>query len=262
MLQYKIPQDVQIEDRITSFLTMRQLIICAVGGGIAYFFYIALSSVFYAEVWFPPVFLLSAITIAIAFVKINGIRFTKWSLLLFEFLTVPRKRVWDKRATCDILFSYVGSRVGSQNQNNKKQKEQERLEPKKKHLSSLEELSIKLDQNPFEHIEQKKDHTDETSDHDLTAAILHNKEEKQRQEERLTQNIEQRNSMPAEQAIEKQEKPKQESKSIEELINVAIPTSHKRSTPVREKKIDTNQTPTIPDHHKDILKNLSDDKNE
>ena len=53
MLQYKIPQDVQREDTIIGPITMRQLIICAIGGGIAYTLYMILSKSYYMSVWLP-----------------------------------------------------------------------------------------------------------------------------------------------------------------------------------------------------------------
>jgi len=107
-MQYKIPQNVQIEDKIVGPLTMRQLVICGVGGGIAYVLYISLSKKYYAEVWFPPVAIISMLTLAIAFLKIKGIRFVKWFFLMLQAIINPRKRFWDKRESADFIL-YLSS---------------------------------------------------------------------------------------------------------------------------------------------------------
>ena len=49
-MQYKIPQNVRIEDKIVGPLTLKQLIILGVGGGITYAIYVALARVYYVEV--------------------------------------------------------------------------------------------------------------------------------------------------------------------------------------------------------------------
>lgn len=97
MLQYKIPQNVQREDQILSFLTLRQLGILAAGGAVAYMFYLTLAPTFYISIWGPFVFFPLIIAICIAFVSVNGVSFTKWVLLFLEFTMNPRKRVWNNK---------------------------------------------------------------------------------------------------------------------------------------------------------------------
>jgi hypothetical protein len=93
-MQYKIPQNVQIEDKIVGPLTLKQLIYLGAGGGISYAIYVALASKYYIEVWIwfvlPPVL----ITLAFTFIKINGIPFAKWILLMTEYFYNPRKRTF------------------------------------------------------------------------------------------------------------------------------------------------------------------------
>lgn len=182
VLQYKIPQNVQVEDRITSFLTIRQLIICAIGGGIAYVFYITLSPNYYAEVWLPPVLFFSVLTIAVAFIKINDIPFTKWALLLTEFMMVPRRRVWDKTVTANLLFSFIGSRAGAPQEQSATQKN---AVAQTKDLSALEAIASQIDRNPFEHIQAKNDHIETVDDHAVAHAALLPAEELERHEKRL-----------------------------------------------------------------------------
>jgi hypothetical protein len=154
MLQYKIPQNVQVEDKIVAFLTLRQLIICGLGGGIAYLLYITLQPNYYFEVWLPPVAIISLLTIAIAFVKINNNTFTKWVLLLIEFLANPRKRMWNKEPSTTLLFKFLGSsKSSSSKQKAQKKNEQAAKEADEqevlKNLSNLSALAEKVDHNPF-----------------------------------------------------------------------------------------------------------------
>ena len=93
-MQYKIPQNVQIEDKIVGPLTLKQLAILGAGGGISYAIYIALASKYFITLWIwfvaPPALL----TLAIAFLKINGIPFLKWIVLLIEYNLNPKKRTF------------------------------------------------------------------------------------------------------------------------------------------------------------------------
>lgn len=93
-LQYKIPQNVQIEDKIVGPLTLKQLITLGVGGGITYAIYTILAKEYYWEVWFLPTFIPGSITLAVTFLKIGGIPFGKWVLLMIEYFVKPKKRVF------------------------------------------------------------------------------------------------------------------------------------------------------------------------
>ncbi|MDP4008222.1 MAG: PrgI family protein [Candidatus Peregrinibacteria bacterium] len=95
-MQFKIPQNVQIEDKIVGPLTFRQLIVLGVGGGIAYLIYLQLASVYFWKIWLPPVAIVSLITLAFAFVRPLGVSFVKYTFLLAEFWLKPRKRMWVK----------------------------------------------------------------------------------------------------------------------------------------------------------------------
>lgn len=97
MLQFKIPQNVQRDDQILPFMTMKQLVILCIGGGVSYVSFAFLSKFFFVEIWGPVAFLLMGITIAIAYVKVGGIDFSKWLLLFLEKNFVPQNRIWDNR---------------------------------------------------------------------------------------------------------------------------------------------------------------------
>lgn len=96
-MQFKVPQNVQIEDKVLPFMTMRQLIICFIGGGIAYVVYISME-LQPMEIWLPPVAILVGLTLSIAFVEINGVPFVNFILLVLEQFLNERKRWWIKSA--------------------------------------------------------------------------------------------------------------------------------------------------------------------
>lgn len=93
-MQYKIPQDVQIEDKIVGPLTLKQLAILGVGGGLTYAIYTVLASKYYIEIWLVPTVIPGLLTLAITFLKIGGIPFGKWCLLMVEYFFKPKKRVF------------------------------------------------------------------------------------------------------------------------------------------------------------------------
>ena len=93
-MQFKIPQNVQMEDKIVGPLTLKQLIIVGAGGGLDYFIYISLSKVYVLTVWILPVAIVGLLTLAITFLKIKSIPFIQYSLLTIEYYFKPRKRVW------------------------------------------------------------------------------------------------------------------------------------------------------------------------
>ena len=95
-MQAKVPQNVQREDTIVGPLTLNQLIITGVGGGITYGIYTGLASVYTWPVWIMPTFLGASITIAFAFVKVHELTFTQYLLSGIVYLFLPRKRIWIK----------------------------------------------------------------------------------------------------------------------------------------------------------------------
>lgn len=95
-MQFKVPQDVLRADKIVGFLTLRQLIICSLGGGLAYSLYIVLSKQYFVEIWLPPVLFITLITCAFAFFKFHDIPFEKLVLIFIEYKFRPRARTWQK----------------------------------------------------------------------------------------------------------------------------------------------------------------------
>lgn len=103
-MQYKVPQNVQIEDKILPFITLRQLIICMVGGGFTYLIYLVLETQT-PPIWIPPVLILGLLTLAIAFLKIRDIPFVKFIFLFIERYLNETKRIWIKSAGDQISLT-------------------------------------------------------------------------------------------------------------------------------------------------------------
>ncbi len=110
-MQFKVPQDVLRPDKIVGFLTLRQLIIVALGGGISYSLYIILSKQYVLEIWLPPVVFVSVITLAFAFVKFHDIVFEKLILIFIEYKFRPRARTWQKMRG-DAVLSVLQNPIG------------------------------------------------------------------------------------------------------------------------------------------------------
>ncbi len=99
-MRYKVPQNVQREDEILWFLTLRQVIILIVGFGISYFLWSSLSKTYELNqfeiilLWLP-----AGLSAAISFLKIHGISIFKFVLLQFEQIMFrPPRRRWIKHA--------------------------------------------------------------------------------------------------------------------------------------------------------------------
>ncbi len=93
-MQFKVPQNVQREDKIVGPLTLRQLIICGIGGGIAYAIYVSLGKNYEWITWLPPVAIIVLITMAFAFIRPLDLTFAKFLLVYLEFILLPQKRSW------------------------------------------------------------------------------------------------------------------------------------------------------------------------
>lgn len=109
-MQFKVPQDVLRPDKIVGFLTLRQLIIAAIGGGMAYSLYLILSKQYFIEIWLPPVLFVTLITLAFAFIKFHDILFEKLVLFFIEYKFRPRSRVWQKMHG-DVVLSVLSQPI-------------------------------------------------------------------------------------------------------------------------------------------------------
>lgn len=94
MNNFIVPQFIDVEDRIFGPITIRQFLICTVGG-LLIFAAFKLSD--FSLFVFQAVFL-APLTIVFAFVKVNGKSFHYFLLdLLIYLFKVPRMAVWQKK---------------------------------------------------------------------------------------------------------------------------------------------------------------------
>lgn len=171
-MQYKIPQNVGIEDKIVGPFSLRQLIILAGGAGVSYVLFVISSKLYelniieYILIALPALFALAAATL-----KIYNVSFTKYIFLMLEFAIKPKKRMWDHRGISALVSPDLSESVS-------KKKEEKETEKDRKNVN-LGDLSAMLDSGGFEHI-QKVEHSDidKVSDDDLiTEAYFGNKKE-------------------------------------------------------------------------------------
>ena len=143
MKKFRIPQEVQIEDRIFGPITMRRLIILTAGGAFTYMFYVwGKDTGFWA--WFPFVFFFGTITLALAFIEPFGMRFEKFATRCIEFFSLPRVNIWDKRFSQDVFFQYIEYSHKQWEKKSKKQDPTENvvLEKQRKHKEVSEMFDL------------------------------------------------------------------------------------------------------------------------
>ncbi len=93
-MQFKVPQNVQREDKIVGPLTLKQLIICGIGFGVAYAIYTTLAKQYIWVTWIIPVGIVTVITLAFAFIRPLDLSFPKYIIRWLEFALIPRQRFW------------------------------------------------------------------------------------------------------------------------------------------------------------------------
>lgn len=140
-MQFKVPQNVQREDTIIGPVTMKQLIICALGGGIAYSIYVSLAKFYFWEIWIAPVGIVVAITATAAFIRIHDIPSYRFIFLLLEYTLLPKKRMWIK-GSGDVFTSLLTPTAPKTRKDKKVQMKQETDLEK---MDRLKELSNILD---------------------------------------------------------------------------------------------------------------------
>jgi len=109
-MRFKVPQDVQREDQILWFITLRQLVLLLIGFGISYTMFVNMKEKYdltdleLIMIWMP-----AALCTAFAFVKIKGIGLFQFCLLLIEQLFFRRgRRYWIQNGG-DAFFSMTTS---------------------------------------------------------------------------------------------------------------------------------------------------------
>ncbi len=145
-MQYKVPQNVQREDTIIGPLTLKQMIILGIGGGISYAIYVSLSKTYFMEVWLPPVVIISGITLALAFLKIHSLPFHEFLMNFIEYHLLPRQRSW---------IQGTGVFIPPFDDSKKKEEKSQIISPTKSN-KTLKELTKVLDTTDDAETEEKE----------------------------------------------------------------------------------------------------------
>ena len=98
-MRYKVPQNIDMQDRILGPLTMIQFIYAVVGGGFCYAIYMSPIPQPYSFILIVPVALL---VIALDFLKVNERPFLDFLLSIIEFSSAPRQRLWHHEEMSDL----------------------------------------------------------------------------------------------------------------------------------------------------------------
>lgn len=132
-----MPQNVQREDKIVGPLTLRQLIICGVGGGISYAIYVSLGKEYLWITWLPPVAFIAIITLLFAFVRPLDMDFSRFLAVYLEYVLLPQKRFWVQSSAEIVTSMYTSAKSQTKVEKKAEAKAEQMIDKKKK----LEELS-------------------------------------------------------------------------------------------------------------------------
>lgn len=94
MAQYKVPQKIDLEDKIVGPLTLIQFFQLAVGGLVLYLFL----QLFDTELFLAAGIPVTIATLAIAFVRINDQPLTHFIAAGWKYWKTPKEQVWGKKA--------------------------------------------------------------------------------------------------------------------------------------------------------------------
>lgn len=143
-MQFKVPQNVQREDKIVGPLTLKQLIICGIGGGLAYAIYVSLGKDYQWFTWLPPVAIVSIITLLFTFVRPLDLDFSKFLAVYLEYVLLPQKRFWVQSSAEVVISMYSSNKPQSKIEKKAEAKAEQMINKAKK----LEELSKILNTKP------------------------------------------------------------------------------------------------------------------
>ena len=134
-MQYKVPQNIDVEDKIIGPLTLKQFIYILAGGMITLFIKVFLGETL-SFLFLPLSLPIIVLFLALAFFKVNDRPFEIFFLSILTTLARPRRRVWKK-----VIYNPPYSEP----QNQKKEKKKEIIKKPHPEKSRLEELSMVVD---------------------------------------------------------------------------------------------------------------------
>ena len=132
-MQYKVPQKIDLEDKIIGPLTLKQFIYLLSGAMLDYLIFSSIASSFLS--WLL-IFIVSLLALAFAFVQVEEQPFSYLMANFLSYLLRPKIRIWDKRAKIKKLIQF---------KNKKKEKPGPKIRKPEEVKSSLETLAQVLD---------------------------------------------------------------------------------------------------------------------
>lgn len=91
MLNFQVPQFIEIEDKIFGPLTFRQFVYVAGGAGLSFMFWVYLPYHWLAVIFIIPVF---GLALALAFYKVNNRSFILVLEAVFRYLLTHKLYIW------------------------------------------------------------------------------------------------------------------------------------------------------------------------
>jgi len=149
-MQYKVPQNVDIEDKVIAGLTLRQFMFLMIAGGIVLVMYFLFNTAGLSFLFMPCGLVVGGIGIAFAFVKINDRPFELFIVAAAKTLFTPGIRIW-RKDTDDNVPEHTETK-----QTREEVREKKNLRDVK---SSLERLASVIDSGGVagvEHVEGRK----------------------------------------------------------------------------------------------------------
>lgn len=102
-MRYKVPHNIDMQDRIVGPLTMLQFIEAVIGGGFAYVLFSGIPGIFGKILGI----IIALLTLAIVFVKINERPFALFLASFIQYLLNPKKRFWHKSQSSSFDIEIV-----------------------------------------------------------------------------------------------------------------------------------------------------------
>lgn len=145
-MQYKVPQNIDLEDKIVGPFTMKQFVYLLFGGGVIYAWWSFLSKN-YKD--FTPEFLIIALPVgllsfSLAIVKINDRPFEIFLANVFRFLLNPKQINWAEGFKEEAVIMLD------------KEEDKSKTDSQEKSSASLDELAKALDKDSSTLVQQAK----------------------------------------------------------------------------------------------------------
>jgi hypothetical protein len=97
-LQFKVPQNIDMQDKILGPLTMLQFVYAVVGFGTCYAIYVSIPKPFSIILILPIAFFV----VCLDFIKVNERPFLDFFIALVEFIASPKQRFWHQDTGSDM----------------------------------------------------------------------------------------------------------------------------------------------------------------